>query len=200
VTPSGPKTAPGGVAPVGPAVPEPVPTFGRSLAFVGLVAALAAAWGGAVPYVGPLFGFGANGVGAWTWNAAHGLLGLLPGAVGLVAAMLIMGAAGRPASGPARTRLALGGMLAMAAGAWFVIGPPAWPVVAHAGAHFVAAPAWPRFERLVGYSFGPGSVLLACGGLAVGTALGRRLSASGRAGLGAATSATGPAEPVAVAQ
>ena len=50
------------------------------LLLAGIVALVIAAWGGIVPYVGPTFGYGATGTGAWTWNYSHLVLGLAPGA------------------------------------------------------------------------------------------------------------------------
>src|SRR5580698_7552627 len=59
-------------------------TFSVSLTLVGLVAVLVSAWGALVPFLGPAIGFGADGSDSWHWNLAHSLLGLVPGAVGIV--------------------------------------------------------------------------------------------------------------------
>jgi hypothetical protein len=142
-----------------------------SLILVGLCMVLIAAWGGIVPYVGPIFGFSADGTGSWTWNLAHWELALLPGAVALVMGLAMMGLARASAvSASARSMLWVSGLVAVAAGAWFVVGPLAWPVL-HSGRYFTASGSPLRqLEYVVGYSFGPGLLLVAFGAFAMGRA------------------------------
>jgi hypothetical protein len=54
--------------------------FGMGTA--GVVAVLVSAWGGIVPYVGPLFNYSGDGSEAWHWNLAHAVLALAPGTLG----------------------------------------------------------------------------------------------------------------------
>lgn len=136
-----------------------------SIETAGLLIVLLGAWGGIVPFVGPLFGFSADGSPAWKWNLAHALLSLTPGAVAVVAGMLIMLAGGslyRPGA------LVVGGLAAAVCGAWFVIGPVAWPVLEHT-AFFTteAAPMW-ALAHWIGYSLGPGALLIGLGAFALG--------------------------------
>ena len=42
------------------------------LGTAGVIAVLVSAWGGIVPYVGPLFGYSGDGSGAWHWDLAPG--------------------------------------------------------------------------------------------------------------------------------
>ena len=49
------------------------------------------AWGGIIPYVGPAFGYSADGTGAWHWDLAHTVLALVPGAIGVIVGILILG-------------------------------------------------------------------------------------------------------------
>src|SRR5271156_5366005 len=58
---------------------------------VGVLTVLVAAWGGLVPYVGPAFGYGANGAGAWHWSLTHAVLALVPGTIGVLAGLFIVG-------------------------------------------------------------------------------------------------------------
>jgi hypothetical protein len=168
----------------------------------GFVALLAAAWGGIVPFVGPTFGFSADGTGAWYWALSHALVALIPGAVGCLVGLSLMGYS----MSRSRTFLGLGliGLLAVASGAWFVIGPFAWPVLYGTKAYFVAANPLRELAYLVGYALGPGLILAIVGGIAWGS---ETASASGYgaeaadgapAGIGAVSPVTaGP--PAAVA-
>src|ERR1035437_9003663 len=61
-----------------------------SLILGGFLALLLSAWAGIVPFVGPSFGFSPDGTASWTWNLAHALGALVPGAVGLLACLVIV--------------------------------------------------------------------------------------------------------------
>jgi hypothetical protein len=140
-----------------------------SLGAVGLVALVVSAWGGIVPYVGPTFGFSADGVGSWHWNLAHAVVALIPGAIGCLFAVSLMG---HTAAGATLRRVGLtgGGLLAIVSGAWFVIGPLAWPVLVNGGHYFVTSSPLGELEYQVGYALGPGLILAACGAFAIGWA------------------------------
>ncbi|HUZ20018.1 MAG TPA: hypothetical protein VMU75_05540 [Acidimicrobiales bacterium] len=160
------------VAPAPPVTEVPAVAAGRSappsLAVLGVVTAAIAAWGGVVAYVGPTFGYSADGSGSWHWNLAHALLGLVPGAIGLVTGIAMISAGSRLALGIGRFSLGMLGLIALACGGWFAIGPLAWPVLLHARGYFVGASPLRTLANEVGYSFGPGLILAACGGFALG--------------------------------
>jgi hypothetical protein len=138
-----------------------------SLGAVGLVALVVSAWGGIIPYVGPAFGFSGDGLGSWHWNLSHAVLALIPGAIGFLFALSLMG---RTAAGATLRRVGLtfGGLIAIASGAWFVIGPMAWPVLVNGGHYFVTSSPLGELEYQVGYALGPGLILAACGAFAMG--------------------------------
>jgi len=140
----------------------------KSLAVAGLVTLLVSAWGAIVPYVGPTFGYRADGAASWTWNLAHGVLALVPGAVGVIAGLAMLSAGGRLAVGFGRMSLATAGLLALAAGGWFIIGPTAWPVLVNTHAYFVGGSPVRVLENVVGYSLGTGAVIAAGGAFALG--------------------------------
>jgi hypothetical protein len=158
-----------------PADPEPAVQPNRqpnlrttSLRLVGLLTVLVSAWGGVVPYLGPAFGYSADGSASWTWNLAHGVLALTPGAVGVIAGLSMLSAGGRLAFGFGRVSLAGAGLLALAAGAWFVIGPAAWPVLERTHAYFTGGSPLRVLEYVTGYSLGTGLVVAAGGAFALG--------------------------------
>lgn len=140
-------TVPGG-GPVDPVAEEPVPrqgfTTGRSpeavrtraaepvlaprpaySAAVGTMLMLLGAWGALVPFVGPLFGYGPPGVGAWHWSTTHLILSVAPGAALFVAGLMLLGTSPLRRGGAVR---GLAGWLAVAAGAWFVLGTSVYPM------------------------------------------------------------------------
>lgn len=156
-------------------------TLTGSLLLVGLCTVAISAWGGIVPYVGPVFGYGATGTGSWTWNLGHGVLALAPGGVGVVCGLAIIYAAGRNALGLGRSGLALAGLAAIASGAWFVVGPAAWPVIEHGAAYFTAASAYRHLLDTIGYAFGPGVILAAFGGFTLAKSLRHRVASSATA-------------------
>lgn len=166
------------IAPVSsPAATVPGTVTG-SLILAGFLTVVVAAWGGIVPYVGPVFGFGATGTGSWAWDMAHGLLGLVPGALGVVAGLSVMFAARRNALGLGRPGLALAGLAAVVSGAWFVVGPTAWPVIDHGLAYFAGASPSRQLLDTIGYAFGPGVILAACGGFTLAKALRHRVAST----------------------
>jgi hypothetical protein len=134
-----------------------------SIELVGLFTLLVGAWGACVPFVGPIFGYTADGTGSWDWTSAHAWLFLVPGAVAAVGGVFMMGG-GATRHGAA---VRLGGLLAMVAGAWFVIGPIAWPVLQ--GASFYSGySTLHEFSYWIGYSLGPGVLLAWFGAYALG--------------------------------
>jgi hypothetical protein len=148
---------------------RPLRRFGLCMA--GIVAALVSAWGGIVPYVGPLFGFSGDGSGSWHWNLAHGVLALLPGIAGVLLGLFVVAEArGGVRVGRGRLTLATAGMLLMVCGAWFAIGPLAWPVLSDGGAYFAAGSHLRMLAYEVGYSIGTGIVLVVCGAFVDGWA------------------------------
>ncbi len=60
------------------------------LGTAGVVAVLVSAWGGLVPYIGPLFNFSGDGTGSWHWNLAHAVLALVPGAAGVLLGLFVL--------------------------------------------------------------------------------------------------------------
>lgn len=136
--------------------------FGVALA--GIVAVAVSAWGGIVPYVGPLFGYGGDGSGAWHWNKAHALVALVPGAAGVAIGLFVLAELRGVSLGRGRVTLATAGLLLTACGAWFVVGPLAWPVLSNgAGAYFAAGTHMHFLADELGYSIGTGIVLIVCG-------------------------------------
>jgi hypothetical protein len=139
------------------------------LGSIGVLTILVSAWGGIVPYVGPLFGYTLHGGGAWSWNLEHSLLALAPGALGVVVGMMLLGET-RGIVGRGRISLATAGLLIVLCGAWFVVGPLAWPLIVSHGTYSVVGTSLHRLEVYLGYSLGVGVLLAVCGGFTAGWA------------------------------
>ncbi len=140
------------------------------LGTAGVVAVLAAAWGGIVPYVGPLFGFSADGTGSWYWSLAHSTLALVPGAVGVLLGLFVIAESRGVTVGKARLSLATAGTLLILCGAWFAIGPYAWPVLTNSGTVFASSTHMRYLTYELDYSVGVGLVLVMCGAFVAGWA------------------------------
>ena len=140
-----------------------------SLGMVGFVAFVVSAWGGIVAFVGPTFGFSADGSASWHWELSHAVLALIPGALGCLAGLTFM-APVNDAVTRRRLSLSTAGIIGIASGAWFVIGPLAWPVLVTTHAYFVGGTPMRVLEYQLGYSLGPGLILVMCSAFAVGWA------------------------------
>jgi hypothetical protein len=140
------------------------------LMFASFLAILLSAWAGIVPYVGPTFGFSADGSSSWTWNNAHTYGALVPGAVGVIFAMLVLAAARRPVGVQSAGTLASAGFIVFLCGAWLTVVPVVWPVISSAYFH-VASPST-TLEYWLGYASGPGILLAAFGAYVMGRSRG----------------------------
>ncbi len=145
-----------------------VPGASVGLILGGFVALLLSAWAGIVPFVGPVFGFSADGSSSWTWNQVHALGAAVPGAVGVVACIVAMVCARRPMGMQSAGSLATAGFVLFLCGAWLAVVPVVWPVLV--GTYFHAATPSMTLAHWMGYSAGPGVLLAGFGGLFLGRA------------------------------
>jgi MFS family permease len=146
-----------------------VRSWSVGLGFVGAIAVIVSAWGALVPFWGPTFGFSPDGWSSWHWFVGVAVLGVAPGAVGIVVGLFLISPRGASVV-LSRLQLLTGGLLALASGAWFAVGPLAWPVI---NSRTYLAPAAPfrTLEVWLGTSIGPGFLLAMCGAFALGWAV-----------------------------
>jgi len=91
-------------------------------ALSGLGVLLLGAWGALIPFIGPYFDYAYTPNQTWTWTAARFWMQVLPGGVAFLAGLAMLVSAHRVVASAAA-------WLAVAAGAWYVIGPlvpPLW--------------------------------------------------------------------------
>ena len=91
----------------------------------GVLTILTSAWGTLIPFVQPMFGFHATGTPSLHWNAAHILLAVVPGVIGVAMGFVVLWAASQAVVGRTQTTLAWAGLITILSGAWFIIGPKA---------------------------------------------------------------------------
>lgn len=84
-------------------------------ALSGFLLILLGLWGAFIPFVGPYFDFAYTPDSPWTWTLGRGWLEVLPGVVAVLGGLLLLVSRNRATA-------MLGGWLAVAAGAWFVVG------------------------------------------------------------------------------
>jgi hypothetical protein len=137
-------------------------------AFSGFLLVILGIWGGIVPFIGPSFGYAFGTHATWYYTANRLYLDILPG-VAVVAGGLILLRAGNRASG------VLGSWLAIAGGAWFVIGP----AMSRTWEHTLGPIGAPMFGKarqtleLLGTFYGLGALIIALAAFALGRVVSR---------------------------
>ena len=113
----------------------------------------------------------ADGASSWTWDRVHLYGAVLPGALGVIAALFVIAAARRPVSTLSALSLRTWGLVILACGAWLTVAPIVWPAIV--GPYFVAASPTQTLAYWLAYASGPGILLAAFGAYTAGRA-GRR--------------------------
>jgi hypothetical protein len=152
------------------AVGTVVPVGHLGLGTVGFLLVIVSAWGGIIPFVGPTFGYSADGSGSWHWTLTHAVLALVPGAIAFVVGLSVLASSQGLVVGRGRLSLATAGLIVLACGGWFALGPWAWPVVDNTSAFFVFASPLHLLANVAGYAIGPGVIVAACGAFFMGWA------------------------------
>lgn len=131
-------------------------------AMSGFLLILLGAWGALAPFVGPLFDFAFSPDQAWTWTTGRGWLQVLPGVVTVLGGLLLLMSRNRATA-------MLGGWLAVAGGAWFIIGRAlAGPLgIGDAGVPVAATEAKEVALELT-YFYGLGALIVFLGAAALG--------------------------------
>ncbi|KUH90722.1 hypothetical protein [Mycobacterium sp. IS-1556] len=131
-------------------------------AMSGFLLILLGAWGALAPFVGPLFNFAFSPDQAWTWTTGRGWLEVLPGVVTVLGGLLLLMSRNRATA-------MLGGWLAVAGGAWFIIGRAlAGPLgIGDAGVP-VAATEGKEVALELTYFYGLGALIVFLGAAALG--------------------------------
>jgi hypothetical protein len=134
----------------------------RSIGF--LLVALGV-WGAIVPFVGPEFSYpfpAGSDIGSWEWSETTWRLSLLPGIGAVYGGLILLGLLGSVRIAPA-----VGALIALASGAWFVLGSEfsrLWTTPPPDG----TGSDWMVIATNLGYHEGLGLAIVALSALALG--------------------------------
>jgi hypothetical protein len=93
---------------------RPIPR--RRGATIGFLVLLLGVWGALIPFVGPYFNYQVGTTSTWDWSVDRLWLSVLPGVAAALGGLVML-------LSTRRSTASLGGLLALAGGLWFVIGP-----------------------------------------------------------------------------
>jgi hypothetical protein len=133
-------------------------------ALSGFIIVLLGIWAGLVPFVGPYFHYAMHSNQHWQWFADRFWLEVLPAAVAVLGGLILMG-------GGRRGSTMLGGLLALAAGLWFIVGANVSIIWNH-GAITVGPPMGvhniTRALEWIGFFYGVGALITMFASYALG--------------------------------
>ncbi|HEX4017965.1 MAG TPA: hypothetical protein VHX15_14615 [Frankiaceae bacterium] len=130
-------------------------------ALTGLGLVLLGAWGALIPFVGPYFDYAYTPDKTWTWTAARFWLQVVPGGIAFFAGLLLLFTAHRVVA-------LLSAWAAIAAGAWFVVGPLLAPIWR---ANYLGTPVGDRTDvsvEQIGMFYGLGAAIILLAAMAAG--------------------------------
>jgi len=130
----------------------------------GLLLVLLGIWGGLVPFLGPVFGYSFTPDDAWNFTSARLWLEILPAAATVLGGLWLMGSSNRISGW-------VGGWVAAAGGAWFVIGQTVsrlWNDGVPAGGSPAASSNLGQVVEQIGFFTGLGAVIVLLAGMAIG--------------------------------
>ncbi len=132
-------------------------------ALSGLILVLLGLWGGAIPFVGPYFGYAFGSHATWHYSTNRLALDILPGLVVVAGGAMLMVVGNRLLA-------LLGSGLAMAGGFWFAIGPAMSRLWEH-GVDPIGRPLFGSTRQmleLIGYFYGLGALIVGIAAFALG--------------------------------
>jgi hypothetical protein len=88
----------------------------RRGAATGFLLVVLGLWGALIPFVGPYFNYQIGTTSTWDWSMDRLWLSVLPGAAAVLGGMIML-------YSTRRSTASFGGLLALAGGLWFVVGP-----------------------------------------------------------------------------
>jgi hypothetical protein len=129
----------------------------------GLLVMVLGIWGALIPFVGPYFDYSFGTNTTWHFTTDRLWLNILPGALAVIAGLMLLMAATRAAG-------ILAGWLGVTAGAWFVVGP-AVSMTWESGTGPIGRPLFGSTRQmleLVGYFYGLGALIVAMAAFSIG--------------------------------
>jgi hypothetical protein len=132
-------------------------------AFSGVLIIILGVWGALIPFIGPYFHYAFGSYSSWHFTMNRLWLDIVPGALAVIGGLMLLKATTRKGG-------LIGGWLALAAGAWFAIGP-AVSLLWHASGDPIGAPAGGHIRQMaewLGFFSGLGVLIVALSAFAMG--------------------------------
>jgi len=85
-------------------------------ALTGFLLVLLGVWGALIPFVGPYFDYQIGTTETWDWSSDRFVLSVLPGVAAVIGGLIMLYSTRRAVA-------SFGGLLALAGGLWFIVGP-----------------------------------------------------------------------------
>lgn len=129
----------------------------------GVIVIVLGVWGALIPFVGPYFHYAFGSYHTWHYTTNRLWLEIVPGAVAAIGGWMLF-------TGSRRKSGVTGGWLAIAAGAWFAIGP-AVSLWWHAAGNPIGAPMGGHIRQMlewIGYFTGLGVAIVGFAAFAMG--------------------------------
>jgi hypothetical protein len=129
----------------------------------GLLIVALGIWAGLIPFIGPYFHYAFGSYQSWHYTDQRLWLDIVPAAVAVIGGLMLMSATSRIGGLTA-------GWVALAAGAWFVVGPPV-SVLWHHTIYAIGTPMGGYTRQTlewVGYFDGVGALIIALAAFAMG--------------------------------
>jgi len=127
----------------------------------GFLLVLLGAWGALIPLIGPYFHYAYTPDKHWTVTSARFFLEIAPGIATAIGGLLLLTSANRLTA-------SLGGWLAVAAGAWFIVGPLLAPLFRD---HYLGVPVGGKLRvsvEQIGFFYGLGGAIILLAAFALG--------------------------------
>jgi hypothetical protein len=132
-------------------------------ALSGVLIVLLGLWGALIPFIGPYFHYAFGGYQTWHYTSQRLWLCIVPGAVAVIGGLMLLRATTRVGGLTA-------GWVALAAGAWFAVGPSV-SLLWHHTIYAIGTPAGGDTRQMlewVGYFYGLGAVIIGLAAFAMG--------------------------------
>jgi hypothetical protein len=132
-------------------------------ALSGFLIVLLGLWGALIPFIGPYFHYAFGGYHTWHYTSQRLWLCIVPGAVAVIGGLMLLRASTRVGGLTA-------GWVALAAGAWFAVGPTV-SLLWHHTIYAIGTPAGGYTRQMlewVGYFYGLGAAIIGLAAFAMG--------------------------------
>jgi hypothetical protein len=148
-------------------------------------------WGALIPFVGPYFDYQIGTTTTWDWSSDRLLLSVVPGAAAAIGGLIMLFSTRRSAA-------SFGGLLALAGGLWFVVGPSV-SMLWNDGTPATGAAIGDNGTRVlewIGFYYGTGALITLFSAYGLGFLAALPITGEGVPATAATTTAAADGEPI----